>query len=224
MLKPYYEDELTTIYHGDCREILPQLEPVALLLADPPYGIGYVHSGGGKSAYQTQFAGVKVIGDDEPFDPTHLLAAGAKKMILWGANNYSALLPRSNGWLIWDKREDGPSNSMGDCELAWTNFLGACRKYSHLWNGFNKRSERGQRRVHPTQKPIALMKWCIALAGNPQSILDPYLGSGTTLRAAKDLAIKSIGIEIDEKYCEIAVDRLRQGSLFSYLDDVGFDS
>ena len=62
------------------------------------------------------------------------------------------------------------------------------------------------------------------MAGNPQSVLDPYLGSGTTLRAAKDLAIKSIGIEIDEKYCEIAVDRLRQGSLFSYLDDVGFDS
>jgi DNA modification methylase len=100
-----------------------------------------------------------------------------------GPNKTSAdaILPKGHV-----KREDGPSNSLGDCELDWTNFLGACRKYGHLWNGFNKRSERGQRRVHPTQKPVALMKRCIALAGNPQSILDPYLGSGTILRAAKD--------------------------------------
>jgi len=208
-MKPYYEENGIVIYNADCRELLPSLPKVDLVLTDPPYGIGFVHHAK-NIPHATRFSEIPVIGDDVAFDPAFLLNSG-RHLILWGANHYADKLPASPGWLVWDKREDVGSKDMGDCELAWSSFGGSVRKFDHLWDGFNKRSERGIPRVHPTQKPIALMKWCMVQAPDACSaILDPFMGSGTTLRAAKDLGRKAIGIEIEERYCEIAVKRLSQ--------------
>jgi site-specific DNA-methyltransferase (adenine-specific) len=110
---------------------------------------------------------------------------------------------------VWDKRDGLTSNDFADCELIYTNLSGVARLFSHRWSGALRDSERGEARVHPTQKPLVLMRWLIELTV-AETILDPYMGSGTTLRAAKDLGRKAIGIEIEERYCEIAANRLRQ--------------
>lgn len=102
------------------------------------------------------------------------------------------------------------TNDQSDCEMAWTNFLTTARLYRHIWSGWNRGDESGVARVHPTQKPVGLMIWCIQKARTADIILDPYMGSGTTLLAAKQCGKKSIGIELKEEYCEIAVNRLRQ--------------
>ncbi len=205
--KPYYEDESVRIYHGDCREILPLLEPVDLVLTDPPYGIGYVH-GAEYGPNASKFNDMPVVGDDVPFDPRPLLVF--KNIILWGANHYADKLPPSGGWLIWDKRCMTVVNDQSDCEMAWTNIRNTARIYYHVWDGFRRGSEKDIPRVHPTQKALGLMRWCLELQPDAHTILDPFMGSGTTLRAAKDLGRKAIGIEIEEKYCEIAAKRMSQ--------------
>ena len=201
MIEPYYSENGITIYLGDCREILPQLEPVDLVLTDPPYGMNYRH-GLRKWGQSMGFDGQGVVGDDMPFDPSHWLKF--PKVILWGANHYGNKLPASRGWLVWDKRVGIAPNDQSDCELAWTSFLTTARLFSRYWNGGGIDEER----FHPTQKSLDVMRWCLSFA--PGTILDPFMGSGTTLRAAKDLGRKCIGIEIEERYCEIAVNRLRQ--------------
>jgi site-specific DNA-methyltransferase (adenine-specific) len=206
-MTPYYEEKGITIYHGDCREILPTLEKVDLLLTDPPYGINYKH-GIAKGPNASKFDGKTIHGDDKPFDPLFLLHF--EKLILWGANNYSSRLPQSGGWFVWDKRCGSVVNDMSDCELAWTNLMNTARMFYHVWDGFRRGSQTGVDRLHPTEKPISLMKWCILQAKKADTILDPFMGSGTTLRAAKDLGRKAVGIEIEERYCEIAVKRLSQ--------------
>ncbi len=213
-MKPYYERAGITIYHGDCREILPELPKVDLVLTDPPYGIGYVHGdGGGCLARSTVFNRVPVAGDDAPFDPSPWLEFN--DVVLWGANHFASRLPDSGRWLVWDKRDGICSNDESDCEMAWVKGGGTARLIRHLWNGMLKDSERGVRRVHPTQKPVSVMTWCLSFFPNAQTILDPFMGSGTTLVAAKMLNRKAIGIEIEEKYCEIAALRLAQDNLFS---------
>jgi site-specific DNA-methyltransferase (adenine-specific) len=208
-MEPYYERDGIVIYHGDCREILPTLdaESIDLVLADPPYGIGYVHGDEAAKSYASKVNQTPVYGDDEPFDPAPLLRF--QRLILWGANHYASRLPDAAGWLVWDKRCNTGQNDQSDCELAWTNVLTTARTFYHLWNGFLRDSERGWR-VHPTQKPVALMRWCLELVPDAAVALDPFMGSGTTLRAAKDLGRKAIGIEIEERYCEIAAKRLSQ--------------
>lgn len=179
------------------------------ILSDPPYGIGYIHGdGGGCLARSTQFAGISIHGDDKPFDPSFWLQFSA--VILWGANHYASRLPDSPSWLIWDKREGICSNDQADCELAWTNLGGPARLMRHLWNGMIKASERGERRAHPTQKPVAVMSWCISMLPKGLTILDPFAGSGTTGRAAKDLGRKAVLIEREERYCEIGARRMAQ--------------
>lgn len=206
-MTPYYQDSHVTLYHGDCREILPTLPDVALLLTDPPYGISYSPSGGGRGAFGKpvfkKFTGKDVVfGDDSAFDPAHLLGI-APLAILWGANHYASRLPEETAWLVWDKREAESTLTFSDCEMAWTNLGGPARIFRHMWNGVAKASEVGESRYHPTQKPLALMRWCLQRAGNPQTVVDPYAGSGTTLIAAKDAGVQSIGIEIHEPYCEL---------------------
>lgn len=217
MIKPYYEEDGITIYNADCREVLPQLEPVDLVLTDPPYGVSL--NTAYKSSQRGPLAGANdyppVHGDDKPFDPSPFLIR-YPNLIMWGANYYADKLPASGQWLVWDKRDGIAYNDQADCELAWTRGTRGTvpRVFRHLWNGMLKDSEHNQKRCHPTQKPLVLLQWCISFFPNAQTILDPFMGSGTTLRAAKDLGRRAIGIEIEEKYCEIAVNRLRQGVLF----------
>jgi site-specific DNA-methyltransferase (adenine-specific) len=214
-MKPYFQDDAVTIFHGDCRDILPLLDPVDLVLTDPPYGVSlntnYAKASRGPLSGAHDYP--PVFGDEKPFDPSPLLAF--PHIILWGANYYADKLPAQGQWLVWDKRDGIALNDQADCELAWTRGTKGTvpRIYRHLWNGMLKDSERDQRRVHPTQKPISLMLWCLGFFPNAHTILDPFMGSGTTLRAAKDLGRKAIGIEIEERYCEIAAKRMAQGVL-----------
>lgn len=217
-MAPYYQHNGITIYCGDCREILPGLKGIVSLIADPPYGLGLKFNYGKRyGAYPMESVSFPpVVGDDIPFDPTHLL--GYENIIIWGAENYTDKLPVNRKWLIWDKRTDLiPSRNQGDGEMAWTNQEGSNRIFRHIWDGMIKDSERGTPRQHPTQKPVALMHWCIQQIKEPRLICDPYMGSGTTLVAAKNLGYPAIGIEISEAYCEIAVKRLQQVSMFEPL-------
>lgn len=224
-MTPYYQDSSVTIYHGDCREILPNLGRVAAIVTDPPYGGGLAvdfaerfKTKAGKwwknSDRSTQARHVPIIGDDIPFNPTILLEHQAKALVLWGANWYSSRLPDSGGWWVWDKRNGSRDVSeadwpMSEAELAYTNVGKGVRIFRYTWFGLIRDGEHGEHH-HPTQKPIALMRWCIEGTKTDGVILDPFMGSGTTLRAAKDLGRKAIGIEIEERYCEIAARRLSQ--------------
>jgi DNA modification methylase len=177
---------------------------VDLVLTDPPYGIDYDRN----KKHKGQKRNNKVLGDDVPFDPSILLKY--QHIILWGANCYASRLPDSKTWICWKKTlTDNSKGQTADFELAWCNCIGRSRHYEYLWAGAYRVFECGDY-FHPTQKPIALMKWCIELSKTKGTILDPFMGSGTTLRAAKDLGRKAIGIEIEEKYCEIAAKRLGQ--------------
>lgn len=219
MPDPYYDDGQIQIFHGDCRDVLPDLalDSVGLVLTDPPYGVSERTDRGakGRSALARANDFSPVFGDDEPFDPSHLL--GYERIILFGANYYADRLPCSSSWLIWDKldglvskREIG-FNDNADVELAWTNLGGPARLIPHRWTGMLKASEKAERRLHPTQKPVSLFILLIRLFCSEDGIvLDPYLGSGTTLRAAKDLGRRAIGIETEERYCEVAALRLGQ--------------
>jgi len=208
-MRPYYEDEAVTIYHADCRDVLPQLGKVDLVLTDPPYGIG---EAAGKNKSREQLAQPKDYGfaewDNKPI-PQELLdltRSFGSKQVIFGGNFYS--FPPSTCWLVWDKDNSG---DFADAELAWTNLRGAVRIFKYRWNGMLQEDMKNKEyRWHPTQKPIPLMKWCILKADPIETILDPFMGSGTTLRAAKDLGRKAIGIEIEERYCEIAAKRMAQ--------------
>jgi len=200
MLKPYYQDDAVTIYHGDCREIVPQLGRFDLLLTDPPYGLGDRMKGG--------TWGFSAEWDTEAPDLGFLLALGLPS-IVWGGNYFS--LPPSRCWLSWSKTN--VVQTMASMELAWTNFDRPAKEY----RGKVGTHDTG----HPTQKPLALMIWCIGLAGDVQTILDPFAGSGTTGRAAKDLGRKCTLIEREERYCEIAASRMAQEVLpLEYRDNV----
>ena len=213
MVKPYYQDSAVTIFCGDCREIVPGLGRFDLLLTDPPYGIGRDRGMGGKGK-----AGLcprkpkRYEGgwdNERPVDALLLALGAAATCIVWGGNYYTDVLPQRAKWLVWDKEQTMPSYS--DAELAWTTLDGvAVKMLRYSGNGLLAREKT---RVHPTQKPLALMLWCIGLAGDVQTILDPFAGSGTTGRAAKDLGRKAVLIEREERYCEIAASRMAQGVL-----------
>ena len=202
-MTPYYSHAGITIYHGDCREILPTLPKADLVLTDPPYGIASVWKGGfghGWGNAQDQ-AIMRNQWDHQP--PTEetikRVVSWGQDAIIWGGNYFSGL-PVSRGWLVWNKPERG--FSLSEAELAWTSRSAVVRVFDA------PRSESG--RQHPTQKPRRLMRWCLGFFPNADIILDPFMGSGTTLVAAKQLGRKAIGIEICEAYAEIAAKRLSQ--------------
>ena len=212
-MTPYYQDDAVTIYHGDCREILPALE-FDVIVTDPPYGINY-RTSANRSALCASYDWPDIHGDDQPFDPWWLLSLDTP-MVCFGANHYAAELPSSPTWLVWDKLAGLTSkrrvgfNDQADVELAWSNLGGPARLFSQRWMGAMKSGEdAATRRRHPTEKPVELMRWVIAQTP-PGVIADPYAGSGSTLRAAKDVGRKAIGIEIEERYCEIAAKRMAQ--------------
>ena len=204
LMKPYYKDDYVTIYHGDCREIVPGLGRFDLLLTDPPYGIGKdgqkrtTGGHGGRKSYD--FLGW----DAERPAPWVLLMLldHAGKHIVWGGNYFADVLPASMKWLVWDK---GQRINQSDGELAWTSEQGALRIYP-----LNRVALMQDGAEHPTQKPEELIRWCIRQAGDVHTIIDPFAGSGTTGRAAKDLNRQCVLIEREEQYCEIAARRMRQ--------------
>lgn len=209
-----------TLFLADCREILPTLQKVDAVITDPPYGIG---ESSAKNATRINLANPVDYGeynwDSRPASPEQLLAVidAAATSVIWGGNYFG--LPASSKWLVWDKQNSG---DFADCELAWTNMPGAVRIFRHMWNGMIRASERNTPRVHPTQKPVALMTWCIQQSGAPQTILDPFMGSGTTGVACMNLGRSFIGIEIDRRYFDIARERIeaaqRQGQLVPHAE------
>ena len=216
-IKPYYKDEWCAIYHADCRDILPLIpdKSIDLVLTDPPYGIGSI---GGSKAFGSiggsNIVSVNkytpIIGDNQPFDPSFLLSIG-KNQIIWGANYFADKLPNSKGWIVWDKKlKNNWDDNFSDIELAWSSFDKPARCFRYLYMGLLQEGDR-ELRKHPTQKPIALFAWLISKYSEVKNIiLDPFLGSGTTCYCAKKLNRYSIGIEIEEKYCEIAAKRCSQ--------------
>jgi DNA modification methylase len=210
---PYYDHAGITIYHGDCREILPTLPKVDLVLTDPPYGIGAdkgqqarANKQGGRAlAPSTDYGFSDWDGVPAPAEAIKAIQEQSAQQVIWGGNYFD--LPPSRCWLVWDKLNG--SNNYADCELAWTSLNGSVRRIRWQWHGMLR--EGNEDRWHPTQKPLGVMKWALALCPPPNAtILDPFMGSGTTLVAAKQLNRRAIGIEVEEKYCEIAAKRLEQ--------------
>jgi DNA modification methylase len=207
--------EGVTLYLGNCREIAPSLSFDAVV-SDPPYGINYQRGAGGNGKHSKR-NDAPIIGDVQPFDPSQWMD---RPCILWGANHYASRLPHGR-WLAWNKLGPlEPWDDFCDVEFAWQNVRAADRIFSLMWKGIVQGEKvSGGERWHPTQKPIALMAWCIDhLPAGCRTILDPFMGSGTTGVAAVKLGRKFIGIEIEPKYFDVACrrisDALKQPDMF----------
>lgn len=210
-MKPYYEHAGQTIYLGDCRDVLPTLGKVDLTCTDLPYGIG---EAAGKNKSRGLLALPRDYGnkdwDDKPIgdELIELVVDAGRFVCIFGGNYYS--LGPASCWLVWDK-ENGATD-FADAELAWTNYGTAVRLKRHMWNGMLRKGK--EPRSHPTQKPVDVMRWAISRCPIvAETILDPFMGSGTTLVAAKQLGRRAIGIEMEERYAEIAATRLSQETL-----------
>jgi DNA modification methylase len=171
---------------------------------DPPYGISYKSPSGSGLTKRGDYQIIK--GDDKEFDPSFFIGF-FEKIISWGANHYCSRLPNSAQWLVWDKREGDAINNNSDCELAWCNFGGSARLFHHKWNGMIKASEKKEKRLHPTQKPISLHEWVFDICDLSKNIFDGFLGSGSTLIACEKTNRKCYGMELDEKYCDVILER-----------------
>jgi len=208
MKKPYYQENGISIYHGDSQEILPTLGKFDLLLTDPPYGINAARHRKSQNSRWKDYGSKQESNWDKIKAPEELLQIAIRQStnsIIWGGN-YFSLLPQSK-WLVWDKMQR--NFSLADVELAWTNINGAARCFS-----YSRPEALQDGKFHPTQKPVALMRWCLGQAKTKNFVLDCFCGSGSTLLAAKLEGLNAVGIESNERYCEIAADRLRQGVLF----------
>ena len=225
-----------TLWLGRALDLRAEFGEVNALIGDPPYGQAYkvntFYAGGTRENAVVQRNGKTlmvnptiydpVIGDDEPFDPAPWLDV-APVVVLWGAHKFADRLP-PGGWLVWDKVPTGKLRDQGDGEAAWINRDQPMRIFRLLWDGLcvgkGARHEvtAGQKRYHPMQKPEVLMRWCIEQAGNPNRILDPWMGSGSTGVAAIQLGHSFVGCEIDPHHFETACTRIenaqRQERLF----------
>ena len=205
--EPFYDQDGITIYNADCRKVLPWLERFDLLLTDPPYGIGYGGKknsvGGTEGRTKNGWKTWKTDWDEEapPSWLMDMILDAAKDAIVWGGNYYR--LPPSMGWLVWDKGQR--DFSLADAELAWTSRDKAVRCFD-----YSRGEAMKDGRVHPTQKPLALMRWCLSLVPEAQTVLDPFMGSGTTALACKLLDRNFIGIELDAEYLDIAKNRVNE--------------
>ena len=227
-MTPYYAtpDGSIRIFHARWEDVLAAgiftRKTIAFVHADGPYGIKEKTSRKDKGRGKTNGVGKPlhgglatcrnfpaVHGDDKPFDPQPLLDLD-RPLVTWGANHYASRLPDSPSWIEWDKRDDVASDDNADFELAWTNLGGPCRKFRHLWRGLCRASEAGDAVLHATQKPEALSAWVFnhAMARKKlkrgDTVLIPYMGSGSDLRPARAMGLKVIACEVDESYCRTA--------------------
>lgn len=196
-----------TLYLADCREVLPTLAPADALVTDPPYGIGETNARNlsrARGGHATDYGHFEWDHGTAP-DALQLAIGQAKWAVVFGGNYYT--LPPTSCWLVWDKLNSG---DFADCELAWTNLPKAVRRLRYLWNGMIKAA--GETRGdHPTQKPVGVMKWTLQqLPANTNTILDPFMGSGTTGVACVQLGLKFTGIEREPTYFEAACRRIEE--------------
>ena len=205
--------ELYKLYKGDCYEILPTLEGVKACISDVPYGMNYRH-GASYSAVKrvrTRHVDTKIIGDDKPFDPAPFLNFDV--VALFGANHFANRLPNSKGWMVWNKRPGMKPMDFSDCELIWTNQQTHIKMIEFMWSGVCRQGEAGEIVLHPTQKPIAVMRWIIQELTQPDDVIfDPFMGSGSTGVAALQLGRRFIGCEIDPNYFATAEKRIKQAA------------
>lgn len=193
-----------TLYLGDNTKVLPVLGNVTNLLTDPPYGIGETNE---RNLTRGKLA--KDYGsydwDKKPcsLEMIKLMLSITQHQVIFGGNYFEGLGPTSC-WLVWDK-ENGATD-FADCELAWTNLKKAVRLKKHLWDGMRRKGK--EPRFHPTQKPLDLISWAIGHFPNKEPILDPFMGSGTTGVACVKTGRKFIGVELDERYFDIACERI----------------
>ncbi len=207
---------LDTVICGDCLEVMRGMDDnsVDLVLTDPPYGIGAYSTGtmgGGVLAKQSTFE--PTTWDSESFDilQFHECQRTSRNQIIFGFNHFCDILPPTSSVIVWDK--DNGDNNFADCELAWTSFKTAVRKVRWKWQGMlqERMGQDKEKRYHPTQKPVGVMKWIIEKYTKPDDIiLDPFFGSGSTGVAAVRMGRHFIGIEINPDYCKIAEKRIQE--------------
>jgi len=200
----FYHTDNGVLLCGDCLEIMPMLPKVDLVLTDPPYGIDYGRSGGFSASHGWGPWRENVLWDKErpSKEIFKLILSQSKVQIIWGGNYFTDYLPPTMQWLIWDKCQR--NFSLSDFEMAWSSQY----KASRIFN-YSRAKARLDGKKHPTQKPIALMDWCLSFM--PQgTVLDPFLGSGTTAVACERLNRQWIGVEISEEYCAIAKKRIEK--------------
>jgi DNA modification methylase len=204
MIEPYYSQDGITIYNADCRKVLPFLYRFDLLLTDPPYGIDAdkMTMGKGQSSKPKRLRFAKGLNWDSERPNLAYCEGVAEWICIWGGNYFTDVLEPTNHWLVWHKQND--DRSFSECEFAWTNFGKQTRHFSWGW------LHGGETKIHPTQKPLSLIRWCMSFVPDAQTILDPFMGSGTTLVAAQLESKQAVGIEVNEAYCEMAVKRLSQ--------------
>jgi site-specific DNA-methyltransferase (adenine-specific) len=199
-----------TLHLGDCLDVLPTLAADVAVI-DPPYGIGKNNIVPGSrtsrnsKAMRTEY-GVLDWDDERSPERVALALAQTKDAVVFGGNYYADILPVSRGWIVWDKQTSG---NFSDFELAWTSYDRASEMFRYMWNGMLK--AKPETRVHPTQKPLALMEWVIENYTRPgDTVLDCFMGSGTTGVACARLGRNFIGIERDPGYFAIAQRRIEQ--------------
>jgi DNA modification methylase len=184
-----------------------------MVFTDPPYGVSVVKDGkvGADFGIAKKGQYAKVIGDDTTQTAHDVISLCQSLQIpiqvYWGGNYYADKLPPTSCWLVWDKRGNtGIVNTFADCELAWTNMTGPARIHKQLWNGMIREGEK-DKRVHPTQKPVALAEWAISQYLKGSIVLDLFLGSGSTLIACEKLKKSCYGMEMSPEYCDVIVKR-----------------
>jgi len=217
--------ELNRLYNMDCMVGMKQFPDkyFELAIVDPPYGINMDGGkiGGGKCGTAKNYT--KKQWDDKPPDKSYFdeLIRVSKNQIIWGANHFISRIPYdSSCWIVWDKDNTG---NFADCELAWTSFNTAVRKYRYRWNGMLQENMKNKEiRIHPTQKPVALYKWLLKnYANKGDKILDTHVGSASSIIACIDMGFEYMGFEIDKEYYEAAQERMRihmqQQTIFELL-------
>jgi len=208
VIPPLYQDEWTTIYQCDSLIAMPALRP-DVIITDPPYGIGAASFKfkNGTSKNNIMYSENDWDCKTPPRIYFEMMKHISRNQIIFGGNYFADVLDPKMGWIFWDKGTG--DNSYADGELAWTSFDKPLKKYNLSWVGANAK-DKFTKREHPTQKPETLFEKIIEDYTTPTDvILDPFLGSGTTLVAARRLGRKAIGIEINDKYCQIAIKRIK---------------
>lgn len=219
--------KLNGFYNMDCMEGMKQFPDkyFDLAVVDPPYGIG---ENGDKNHTRSKLASAAdykpFSGFDKAAPPQEYyteLFRVSRNQIIWGANHFISRIPiDSHCWIVWDK--DNGNNDFADCELAWTSFPTAVRRFKFRWQGMLQEDMKNKEiRIHPTQKPVALYRWLLQhYAKEGDKILDTHVGSASSLIACHTMGFEYVGFELDEDYYEAATERLETHKLQVSFDDL----